>query len=260
MKYLSFIFVFVLVTSCGNPHVDSESKNSVTPRIETQTGQTNTPEESDNTNEENPDGDQQNEQKVVFFIGNKNDKKIPEGLRTDSLNDLESGEFSDLSLNYPDLNIQFFHKTEERFLAPEINHLDSFFSEENYNLSVLAPISTDDIKGDGKGIDTLSTDALTKDVLLFQFSRPLKSFAGIFLDLESTAFMPGTLRAFDCGGNLVASELLIYPDGTDGDDGFYFIGFRALNFEICSFSVTVGDLINRTGVYKSVAVDEVAFE
>lgn len=258
MKKSVIFFLMISLFSCGNPHVSSDNEPSVTPTLESQTGQTT------NSNEENDDdssGEDTNESsKVIFFIGDRDDRNLDLSLRSDDLNSLPLGVSDSIILNFDDLDIMLTHRTEERLVVPELKDLFSVYSEESFDLSVLEPISTDEVQGEGRGIDTFSYDALTKDVLLVEFSRPVKSFSGIFLDLESTVFLPGIMRVFDCDGQLIASKEIIYPDGTDGDEGFHTLGFRAVKQEICSFGVTVGDLLNRTGVYKSVALDEIAFE
>jgi hypothetical protein len=262
MIKISLLAFLLVASSCGNPHLSADKKPVL------QTIPTIKPEPQ----EEKPEPPVIVEPRVDFFIGAKEmtapymgmqssgfNENLKE-LLSNNLNDLEVGDFPSIDFMGLSTSIEVVHKTEERIVSSEANDLLTIYSVDDYDIFVKEPLESGDLSGEGRGIDTDSLNPLTKDVMLFKFSGPVKAFGGVFLDLESTSFMPGILRVFDCEGKLVASQFLLYPDNTIGDEEFHFIGFKAQNQEICSFGVTVGDFENQTGVYRGVAVDEVVFQ
>lgn len=268
MKFCFLFLGLLIIHSCGNPHLTK--KNSViqaTPRIETET-----PDEEQDEPEIPPEPPVVIERKVDFYVGAKEESYPYSGsvstgfeagllqLKKNSLNDFEVGEYQSLDLFTQSYNVEFLHKTEFRYVSPEASSLEAIYSKEDYFFKVMAPVRSEASLGDGHGIETGSFDAFTKDVLLFNFSSPVKAFGAVFLDLESSVFLPAVLRVFDCSGKLVASKNVAYADGSDGNGEFRFVGFKAQNLEVCAFGVTVGDYANQNGVYRSVAIDEIVYE
>jgi len=266
MRYCFLILGLLIIHSCGNPHITKKSSLVQTsPRIETQTPDQEEPETP-------PEPPVVVERKVDFYIGPKEEvfpysgsEKIGfetglEQLRKNSLNDFQLGDHQSLDLFTQSYNVEFLHKTEARTVPSEAVTLESIYSKEDYFFKVMGPVRSETSLGEGHGIETGSFDSLTKDVLFFNFSSPVKAFGAVFLDLESSAFLPAILRVFDCAGKLVASKNIVYTDGSDGNGEFRFVGFKAQNLEVCAFGVTVGDYSNQNGVYRSLAIDEIVYE
>lgn len=247
MKNLFFILTLLSAVSCGNPHF---KLNSDFVR--------NTP-----TIGGEPEG-------TTIFIGAEEfaypyQGEDSSGFSAD-LNAIERNDFSQFSVeNVPivivqqdGLQIEILHKT-EALQIPSSLVLDNYYSAENFDLSIKNILDIGSKSNDGVGVDTGSSDAISKDVFLFNFSRPLRAFGGYFVDVESSSFLPSVIRLFDCDGKLVEQKSVVYPQSSNGQEKIHFMGFSTTE-RICSMGVTVGDYEGGNGAYRGLGLDEIVFQ
>lgn len=248
MKAFGSTFTLLLLVSCGNPHykLDSEFVRN-TPTIGG---------ESESTS---------------IFVGVEEFGYPYQGESSSgfsaNLNSIERFDFSQLNEeNVPivtvqqgDLEIGILHKTESIQAPSSLLTSADYYSAENFDLTIKNLMESGAQSADRIGVETGSVDAVSRDVFLFNFSRPIRAFGGYFVDVESSSFLPSIIRLFDCNGRLIEDRSVIYPQVSTGEGKIHFIGFTS-NQRICSMGLTVGDYEGGNGAYRGLGLDEIVFQ
>jgi hypothetical protein len=248
MKAFSFTLTLLLVVSCGNPHykLDSEFVRN-TPTIGGEAESTS-----------------------IFFgaeeFGYPYQGESSSGF-SNKLTNIERFDFSQLDEeNVPivivqkdSLEIEILHKTESIQLPSSLTTSGDYYSAENFDLTIKSLFESGARSSDRKGVETGSVDAVSRDVFLFNFSRPISAFGGYFVDVESSSFVPSIIRLFDCDGRLIEQQSVLYPQLSNGEGKIHFIGFTT-NQKICAMGLTVGDYEGGNGAYRGLGLDEIVFQ
>ena len=248
MKNLFLALTVLSLTSCGNPHfkLDSEFVRS-TPTIGGE-----------------PEGTS------IYFgaeeFGYPYQGENSSGFSA-NLNNIERYDFANLTaedvpiviIQQDGLEIEILHKTESIEIPSRLLTSEDYYSTESFDLSIKNLADIGSKSADAMGVETGSADAVSKDVFLFNFSRPISAFGGYFVDVESSTFVPSIIRLFDCNGKLVEEKAVIYPQVSTGEGKNHFVGFTTSQ-GICSMGLTVGDYEGGNGAYRGLGLDEIVFQ
>lgn len=159
-------------------------------------------------------------------------------------------DFNDKSVNsytlitnkgFQELYYELNHGTEKNTITSGAVQMADFLTSKMYKFVVESPLSQDNTTGKDAGVDSLTANTNTRDVLVWSFSKPISYFGAQLVDVESSVDQPAKLRLFDCEEKLIREESVLYPNLENGQKELHFVGFASAQKNVCHITLTVGD-------------------